>query len=95
MSPPLPDVASPLVIVIDPELPFFDVPEDNVKSPLTPVAPEFAVLTVIEPLFPVVPDPATILIGALFAVSILTPVVPVNSRVVVLVIETVCVVVVN
>ena len=57
---PLPRVAAPLPIEIEPLVPELLVPELNTNTPLTPVAPAFALLIVIEPLVLAIPAPVVI-----------------------------------
>ena len=49
-APPRPDVAAPLPTYKAPVLPVFEVPELKTRRPLTPLTPELAVRTVIDPL---------------------------------------------
>ena len=56
-EPPLPVVAAPVPIEIEPLLPELDVPELNTNTPLTPFAPAFALRIVIAPLLLVIPLP--------------------------------------
>ena len=58
-DPPLPPVAAPDPIEIEPLLPELDVPELNTSTPLTPVAPALALRIVIAPLLLVMPAPPT------------------------------------
>ena len=58
-DPPFPLVAAPEPIEIDPLLPELLVPELNTSTPLTPVAPAFALRIVIAPLLLVIPAPPT------------------------------------
>jgi hypothetical protein len=48
--PPLPAVAAPVPIEIDPVVPELDVPELKTSTPLVPSSPALTVLTVIAPL---------------------------------------------
>jgi hypothetical protein len=50
MDPPLPPVARPVEIEIDPDDPQLDVPVLNVKIPDAPAPPESAVAILAEPL---------------------------------------------
>jgi hypothetical protein len=53
----LPPVAPPLPIEIDPLVPEDDVPELKLSTPLTPLAPAFALRMMIAPLVVAVPLP--------------------------------------
>ena len=55
----MPAVAAPEPIEIDPLLPELLVPELNNNTPLTPVAPAFALRIVIAPLLVAMPAPPT------------------------------------
>ena len=56
-APDFPPVAAPVPMEIEPELPELDVPELNTSTPLTPVAPAFALRIVIAPLELATPAP--------------------------------------
>jgi hypothetical protein len=58
ISPPLPAVAAPVAIVRDPVVPEDEVPEANLRAPLTPFVPAFDVTRRIAPLEVAVPEPA-------------------------------------
>jgi hypothetical protein len=57
MSPPLPWVAAPVLIVIDPLEPLLAVPVMKEIDPLTPDTPALAVRRTIPPLDVAVPSP--------------------------------------
>merc|ERR1719453_1103012 len=57
IAPPVPPVAAPDAIEIEPLVPELVVPELKTNRPLTPFAPAFAVLIVIAPLVVAVPSP--------------------------------------
>jgi hypothetical protein len=57
MAPPLPPVAESEPMETDPVVPLLDVPELKTSTPLTPVSPAFADLTVTAPLELAIPRP--------------------------------------
>ena len=57
MSPPLPNVADPVLTVIDPDDPLLEVPVVKDNDPLTPLVPAFAVRKTTAPLDVTYPSP--------------------------------------